>query len=149
MSKASLTPWNPSARAELKVKHPLPTPETCHCCGGEVVVVRNRVIYGRDYGDWPWAYFCNECHAYVGMHPRTAIPLGTLADPTTRNARKICKPVFEKIFKSGLLSRSKAYKKLAVEMSIDQKDCHFGMFTAEQCYLAADISLMLLAKLRS
>ncbi len=41
--------------------------------------------------DWPWVYICEGCGSYVGMHPFTDIPLGTLADAATREARKECK----------------------------------------------------------
>ncbi|MGA4814521.1 hypothetical protein ACPA9J_00050 [Pseudomonas aeruginosa] len=42
------------SRGALKrIKHPQPIPIGCPHCGGLVRLVSNRVIYGREYGDWP------------------------------------------------------------------------------------------------
>ncbi|MFO6263407.1 hypothetical protein ACLBVP_35510, partial [Pseudomonas aeruginosa] len=42
------------SRGALKrIKHPQPIPSGCPHCGGLVRLVSNRVIYGREYGDWP------------------------------------------------------------------------------------------------
>ncbi|MGU1892195.1 hypothetical protein ACSEO2_29510, partial [Pseudomonas aeruginosa] len=47
------------SRGALKrIKHPQPIPIGCPHCGGLVRLVSNRVIYGREYGDWPYAYAC-------------------------------------------------------------------------------------------
>ena len=129
------TPWNPSKTATARDKDPLPAPTTCNCCGSpDVEIVNNSAIYnGRSYGDWPWAYYCVACDAYVGLHPFTAIPLGTLADQPTREARKKAKPYFEYLFKTKMLSRTEAYARLAQELGLSVSECHFGLFTVEQC----------------
>lgn len=93
-------------------------------------------IYGRDYSDWPYAYLCESCGAYVGLHPFTAIPLGTLADKKTRDARKNCKAPFESLWRTGRMSRNQAYQWLAGKLGIPVNECHFGWFTAEQCETA-------------
>lgn len=126
------TPWNPSKRATARVKNPLPAPEVCKC-GGKVELVKNSEIYGREYGEWPWAYFCRDCDSYVGLHPFTNIPLGTLADKETREARKDAKNPFERLFKSGRMTRNEAYQALAKKMGIDVGECHFGWFDIDQC----------------
>ena len=138
------TPWNPSKTATARVKDPLPTPTTCNCCGSpDVEIVNNSAIYnGKSYGDWPWAYYygdwpwayyCAACDAYVGLHPFTAIPLGTLADRPTREARTKAKPYFERLFGLKLLSHTEAYARLAQELGLSVSECHFGLFTVEQC----------------
>jgi len=95
--------------------------------------VNNSQIYGKEYGDWPWAYRCVGCEAYVGMHPKTYIPLGTLADAETRNARKLGKKPFETVWQSKHMTRSEAYRQLAAHMGISASECHFGLFSVEQC----------------
>lgn len=132
------TPWNPSKRAIARVKNPLPAPEQCNCCGSiSVSIVNNSAIYGRSHGKWPWAYRCDYCRAYVGMHPFTDIPLGTLADTKTREARKACKLPFIKIYESGILSRNAAYKALSEKLGIAVDECHFGWFDSGMCERAA------------
>lgn len=127
------TPSNPSKRAIKRVKNPLPKPEVCNLCGGHVLIKSHTEIYGRNYGDWPWVYGCVSCGAYVGLHPFTDIPLGTLADKETREARNKCKAPFEIIHKHGYLSRNDAYQALSEKLGIDKKDCHFGWFDIEMC----------------
>lgn len=142
-SETKLVPPAPlpfvSRRALARVKDPAPKPASCKC-GGHVALVNNSAIYnGRSYGEWPYAYYCEDCDSYVGLHPQTDIPLGTLADKETREARNACKKVFEPIWRNKLMSRSKAYQWLAKRMGIDVDQCHFGLFDARQCYHAAEI----------
>lgn len=126
--------------AVKRVSNPLPAPEQCNRCNKmTVLVVNNSTIYGKQYGKWPFAYLCSNCHSYVGMHPNTFIPLGTLADEVTRAARRDCKVSFESVWKTGLLSRSEAYKWLAQELGISPGDCHFGWFEADVCFRAKTI----------
>lgn len=129
------SPWNPSTRASARVKDPLPVPETCPHCAGGVELVNNAAIYGRSYGEWPWVYHCTRCDAYVGLHPFTSIPLGTLATKPIREARKQAKAAFNPLWRSGKgsISRSGAYAWLAGELGMPPNQCHIGWFGVEQC----------------
>lgn len=135
------TPWNPSPDALARVQDPLPPPECCPNCESSVEIVSNAVIYGRAFGKWPWAYRCTDedCDSYVGMHPGTNIPLGTLADRSTREARKQAKAAFNPLWQDHGLSRSEAYQMLADGMGIERERCHIGWFTVEQCEQAIEI----------
>jgi len=133
-----ITPWKPSKKAITRVKNPLPKPEQCNCCGCNSVVIKsNAEIYGRTYGKWPWIYICEGCDSYVGMHPFTDIPLGTLADAATRDARKECKAPFEALYRTGKMARNEAYQKLANKLGIPKEECHFGWFDIVMCNKAA------------
>lgn len=142
------TPWNPSRKAIARVKNPIPVPTECPYCQGDVDISHHRYIYnGRSFGKWPWVYACDDfedCGAYVGMHPFTDIPLGTLADAKTRKARKECKASFNDYLAVTNKTRSEAYSTLAAEMEIDEHNCHFGWFTAEQCEKAHEACLRLM-----
>ena len=127
------TPSNPSRRATARVRDPLPVPTFCHLCGGPVECLENKVVYGRNFGEWPWIYPCSSCHARVGLHPFTAIPLGTLADEPTREARIAAKLTFKAWRETRGLSRSDAYAALAEEMGIPARECHFGWFREARC----------------
>ena len=48
-------------------------------------------------------------------------------------ARKNAHKVFDKFWKSGLMTRGMAYQWLAKAMKIEAKDCHFSMFNEKQC----------------
>lgn len=130
-----------------KVKNPLPAPTECRYCGAEVRLVTNDAIYnGKRYGKWPYAYLCQngDCRAYVGCHPNTQIPLGTLANAELRRARNDCKPHFERLWRRDspeaiFASRSEAYKWLAEQLGIPAAQCHWGWFELEMCERAAAI----------
>jgi hypothetical protein len=133
---AHKTPWNPSRRAIKRVLNPLPAPTACPYCSAPVAIKNNDLIYGKSYGDWPWLFLCknDECRAYVGMHPFTNIPLGTMADAKTREARKLTKELFIKRWGCpGQMDRSGAYEWLAVKLNIPLAACHFGWFDIEMC----------------
>jgi hypothetical protein len=134
MSAREVTPWNPSRRATARVKNPLPAPTICPHCGGAVEIRTNDAVYnGRKYGEWPWIYICTGCWSYVGMHPYTSIPLGTLATGEIREARKQSKRAFCGYMIAEGINRRTAYTRLAKAMGLGLEQCHFGWFGVEQC----------------
>lgn len=128
-----------SRRALRRVRNPLPAPTQCPYCDGPVELVANDAIYGRPFGDWPYAYHCAPCGAMVGLHPETDIPLGTLANRDLREARVTNKQLFHRIKEQMGFTRSSAYLWLARKMGIDPNECHFGWFDIETCKKAGDI----------
>jgi len=148
------TPWNPSRKAMKRVPQPhRPIPTECPHCAGRVECVKNSEIYnGMEYGDWPWAYLCRnqECGAYVGLHPFTSIPLGTLATFEIREARKVAKGHFMKLHwpshaKAPFKTRTEAYVWLREAMGLSAEDCHFALFNVKQCM---DAIALILERLR-
>lgn len=144
LSEERITPAAPlphiSRRALKRVANPLPTPTNCRYCGDCVDLVPNSEIYrGRSYGEWPYAYLCGGCRAYVGLHPQTDIPLGTLADDALRKARNASKAEFHKLKEARGFSRNQAYAWLAQSMNIEVGVCHFGWFEHQDCALAMSI----------
>lgn len=124
-----------SRRALARVKDRIEPPTDCPHCGECVGLVSNTEIYGREYGKWPYAYLCSGCRAYVGLHPDTDLPLGTLADDETREARKAAKSAFMRICRERFgADRSAAYSWLAGRMGINTSECHFGFFDQWQCW---------------
>nr|WP_255033904.1 zinc-finger-containing protein [Rhodoferax sp. TH121] len=109
---------------------PTECPHCGECCG----IVNNSEIYGREYGEWPWAVLCSGCRAYVGLHPFTGIPLGTLATEPIRKARSAAKDEFNKLWQRGAMTRSAAYAWLAGALGIaNVNECHIGWFDVAQC----------------
>lgn len=119
------------------VKNILPVPKVCPHCEGSVGLYNNKKVYrGREYGDWPYVYLCENvtCGAYVGLHPQTYIPLGTLATDVIRQARMYAKDSFNPLWQGGSMTRSEAYVWLAEQMGItDVNHCHIGWFDEQQC----------------
>ena len=130
-----VTPQDPSRTATARVSCALPVPTICAHCNAPVELVRNSAIYnGREFGEWPWAYLCTGCRAYVGLHPFTAIPLGTLATEPMREARQRAKAAFNPLWEHGGMTRTEAYAWLAGAMGIaDVEHCHIGWLDYNQC----------------
>ena len=136
------TPWTPSRVAIQRVAHPLPIPAECRHCGGAVEIAHNSEVYSAAFGDWPWLYLCRGCGAYVGMHPYTNLPLGTLANRAQREARKEVKQLFNALWldapdRRG--ARTQAYTWLASRMGLPEAQCHFGQFDEQHCDAAMEI----------
>lgn len=129
-----------SRKALKRVKNPLPAPTDCRYCGGNVELVCNSEIYnGKIYGEWPYAYLCENCRSYVGLHPSTDIPLGTLATNALRKDRNASKAAFHNVKDQKGFSRNQAYEWLSCRMGIPVDKCHFGWFEQEDCALALSI----------
>lgn len=131
------TPDNPSREALARVRDRLPVPTICRYCGGRVERAHHSEVYGREYGDWPWLYRCTQCDARVGMHRHTDIPLGTLANLATREARNASKQEFKQMQKELHMPTHHAYYALAEKLDIDRGSCHFGWFDIDMCVAAS------------
>jgi hypothetical protein len=133
-----------SAAQVKKVTNPLPVPTICPHCGSAVERVSNSVIYRKEYGPWPFAYRCvkDECDSYVGLHPKTDIPLGTLANKTMRAARKQAKAMLSPMWEVDGMEKTAVYAWLAGKMGIkDVNHCHIGWFDAQQCAQVVQICI--------
>ena len=140
------SPWNPSRKAMGRVPVPhLAAPTICRYDGSPVEIQHHLDIYGKVYGEWPLMYVCIQCEARCGMHPFTPIPLGTIANAELRKVRTDCKPVFERLWKSGRMTRDVAYAWLAKKLAIDPSACHWGLFEIDTCLRARDVSAEALA----
>ena len=131
-----------SRRAIRRVTAPMPAPEFCRYCRSTVSIRSNAAVYGgREYGAWPYVYLCDssDCGAYVGIHPHTDIPLGTLADRELRESRKINKGAFLRLSKARGWSRKQSYRWLASELDIPMDDCHWGWFSIDQAEEAGQV----------
>lgn len=124
-----------------KIKDALPAPEQCDtCCSFNIELTTNDKIYGRTYGDWPHVFYCNDCKAAVGCHPGTFIPLGRMADRSTRQLRTKAHNEFDRLWQSGLMTRRKAYNWLASELGIDESQCHISWLSKDQLKDVATLS---------
>lgn len=123
-----------------KIKHPLPRPTHCDSCGSSnISLERNRVLYGRDYGDWPLCWFCFDCKALVGCHKGTDVPMGRMADGPTRKARQKAHAHFDPLWKKGRLSRQGTYNWLAEQLGIHIDECHISWFDYDTCMRVVEI----------
>ncbi|MCJ8601083.1 DUF3268 family zinc-finger domain-containing protein [Klebsiella pneumoniae] len=106
----------------------------CDYCGEPAQLVDGSRIYPHrpDLYDRKF-WFCRQCSAWVGCHKNGATPLGRLADAHLRAAKQRAHKSFDPLWKSGGMSRHRAYQWLADHLGISMEACHIGMFNEEQC----------------
>lgn len=111
----------------------------CPYCGSNTRVIDSGIVYGQGFG---WLVACTrypQCDAFVGCHPRSMRPLGSVADAATRAARVKAHKVFDVAWrgKKGQRhpagARTKAYAWLSKELGVDPELCHIGYFDLEMC----------------
>jgi hypothetical protein len=113
----------------------------CPYCGGPVQLVTGKAVYPHRPDLFAKKFWmCKPCNAYVGCHKKTDRPLGRLADARLRHWKMQAHTAFDPIWKTAKKAdqakeRTQAYIWLASQMGLDTKDCHIGMFDAEQCKL--------------
>ena len=121
---------------------------TCPYCYQRAYYTSSKEIYnGRDYGP-VWLCKCVKGWAYVGCHKGTNRPLGRLADPQLRAAKKGAHKVFDKLWKGGTFKRGQAYRWLAETLRLTPEECHIGMFDVDQCMKTIKVSKEKLYKLQ-
>ena len=116
-------------------------PTICRYCGSPVVYTSNAEIYGKEYGTGK-CYLCRNCREFVGVHPGTDTPLGTLANAELREWRKEAHFWFDRIWKkpTRITTRYNAYGYLARKMGLPREETHIGMFEIEQCKKVIEFS---------
>jgi hypothetical protein len=108
----------------------------CPYCGEPAEWVENKEIYGKNYGKSYMAWLCRKDDAYVGCHQNTKKPLGKMANKELREWRKKAHRVFDPLWKTGKMSRKKAYRLLYEKTG---KWIHMGDSNVEDCKLVLSV----------
>ncbi len=74
-----------------------------------------------------------SCNSYVGVHPGTKTPKGTLANRELRLKRIQAHRIFDEIWKQGILSKAEAYRWVADKFCLTDKQAHIGQFSNYMC----------------
>lgn len=119
-----------------RIQHRLPRPIKCDDCGSPRVHLQKRGYMGlRVTKTWDLIWHCADCHALVGCHEGTDIPLGRMADAMTREARFNAHTVFDRLWRgrNRKLTRAEAYAWMARTLVIPPEEAHIGMLNERQC----------------
>lgn len=102
----------------------------CPYCQKQSQWVENKAIYGKNYGKSFMVWLCSPCDAYVGCHNNTKKPLGVITNKEGREWRKKAHALFDPIWKSGKMSRDRAYDLLNNHF---KREIHIGESDIETC----------------
>jgi hypothetical protein len=104
----------------------------CPYCKKKAKLIDSVEIYGKSYGK---IWICWPCDARVGVHKNSKknAPLGQLAGKKLREARKSAHATFDKLWKSGKMSRTDAYALMCEKLNIEKSQAHIGKFNMKQC----------------
>ena len=86
-------------------------------CKGELYVCRNYPV----------------CESYVGVDPKTRMPLGDLANGDLRHLRIRAHRMFDRLWQTGLMNRRDAYRWMADFFAIPLSEAHIGQFGDYRC----------------
>ena len=85
------------------------------------------------------AYYHKQCNVVLGVHKGTTRPLGTPADPETRQARKEVHAAIDKYWKPGpekIMSRRSLYALLSRELGFSY---HTGDADITMCHMILEM----------
>lgn len=119
----------------------------CPYCGAATQLVDDSKVYGKSYGGK--CYLCEPCAAWVGCYKGTDKALGRLADKRLRVLKERAHEVFDRIWKTGLMSRSEAYQALSYGFDLPPEQTHIGMFDEELCKKTIEGSILILNLFKS
>ena len=92
-------------------------------------------MYG-DHARGKFLYVCSRypnCDRYVGIHKKSRLPLGTLAGADVRRKWIEAHRAFNRLWESGLMKKSQAYKWLQAKLGLNAGQTHIGQFSAYMC----------------
>ncbi|MCH8247056.1 MAG: hypothetical protein IH951_11690 [Bacteroidetes bacterium] len=112
----------------------------CPACGAFARLTIGTEVYGDKWAHvkvWVCRNF-PECRTYVGCHPGTDTPLGTLADRKLRTWRKQAHSVFDHVWRSRKMTRKQAYYLLRKRLEIPKEEAHIAMMDVAGCQRVID-----------
>lgn len=116
---------------------------TCGYCNCQTELQTGQTIYPHRHDLYKLFFWvCPNCGAYIGCHKKGArtkhkgqavtsdgtIPLGIPANASLRKLRMQAHGLFDPIWRGGVISRRKAYAKMAAHLGIHIDDCHISHF---------------------
>ena len=108
----------------------------CRYCGARAALRPSSVVYGEHTKNDGYLYICDrypKCDAYVGAHQKSRLPMGTLANGDLRHKRIEAHKVFDRMWRSGLMTKGQAYKWIQTKFYLNEKQAHIGMFSEYMC----------------
>lgn len=128
------------------------TPSSIRCpyCGSPAVLRSADGIY-YDNSRNTQLYVCKnypQCDSYIRVHAGTNIPAGTMANRELRALRAEAHRYFDRLYKSGFMTKQDSYYWLAGILDAPLSQAHIGYLGEYYCQVVIDESRKLLEKQR-
>ncbi len=123
----------------------------CPYCGSPVVFRSADGIY-YDNSKGVMLYVCSQypqCDAYVRVHAKTNIPVGSLANHELRTLRRTAHQYFDQLHQSGYMSKQDAYQWLADLICAPLSEAHIGYLGVYYCKQVIQESRRMLDRYRA
>ena len=107
----------------------------CPYCGSPAVLRDASYVYGSNAFEGK-LYVCSHypaCDSYVGVHPGTFLPKGSLANRTLRKKRIQAHKIFDQLWRRGIFSRQEAYRWIGDTFCLQTRQAHIGNFSDYMC----------------
>lgn len=107
----------------------------CPYCGSHTILRSADGIYIDNSRD-TMLYVCKNyprCDSYVRVHPGTTIPMGSVANRELRSLRAEAHRHFDKLHKTGVMTKQDAYQWLADLLSAPLSQAHIGYLGEYYC----------------
>lgn len=122
----------------------------CPYCGAPVVLRSADGIYKNNERGM-MLYVCSnypKCDAYVRVHAGTNIPVGTLANQELRSLRRTAHNYFDRLYKTGIMSKQDAYLWLSDLLQSPLSEAHIGYLGEYYCKQVIEESRKILDRYR-
>ena len=108
----------------------------CPYCGGRAILRRTNYLFGDKTIGNEYVYVCQNypnCDSYVTTVTNTMLPKGTLANKALRLKRIETHKIFDKVWKTGIMTKANAYCWIQDKFSLTKEQAHIGMFSERMC----------------
>ena len=95
----------------------------------------NRCKVFTEYKPNKGIWVCPECRDRVGCHKGTDIAFGSVANQATSDLRKKLHLKVDKIWKTGIMTRSEVYSELSKLLGVHKCYTHIAMLGYNQCMI--------------
>ena len=119
----------------------------CHC--GRPAVLRSAEGICKTHRPGAMVYVCSDypaCNSFVMAHPNTLAPMGSLAGPELRRLRYEAHQEFDRLYKTGLMTRKEAYRWLSYIVQAPMSHAHIGHLGEYYCRMVIRESRKLLSQ---
>lgn len=126
---------------------PKPGQLKCHC--GRPAVLRSAEGICKTHRPGAMVYVCSDypaCNSFVMAHSDTLAPMGSLAGPELRWLRYEAHQEFDRLYKTGLMTRNEAYRWLAYIVQAPMSHAHIGHLGEYYCKVVIQESRKLLSQ---